>query len=72
MKSDDDNTGNAPEAAPQPPAAKDVEDKVTEAVERSYASRFTAGTDLSPDELKRIEEKLAANMGSSQRVSDRR
>ena len=39
---------------------------MTEAVERSYASRFTAGTDLSPDELKRIEEKLAATMGSSE------
>ena len=72
MKSDDGNTGDAPEAAPLPPAAKDVEDEVTEAVERFYASRFTAGTDLSPDELKRIEEKLAANTGSSQRVSDRR
>ena len=54
------------------PAAKDVEDKVTEAVERSYASRFTAGTDLSPDKLKRIEEKLAATTGSSERVLDRR
>ena len=72
MKSDDGNTGNAPEVAPQPPAPKDVEDKVTEAVERSYASRFTAGTDLSPDELKRIEEKLAATTGSSERGSDRR
>jgi hypothetical protein len=67
MKSDDGNTGNAPEVAPHPPAPKDVEDKVTEAVERSYASRFTAGTDLSPDELKRIEEKLAATTGSSER-----
>jgi hypothetical protein len=27
-------------------------------MERSYASRFTTGTDLSPDELKRTKEKL--------------
>ena len=70
MKSDDGNTGNAPEVAPHSPAPKDVEDKVTQAVERSYAS--PAGTDLSPDELKRIEEKLAATTGSSERDSDRR
>jgi len=60
MKSDDGNTTNAPEAAPHPPAANDIEDEVTEAVEHSYASRFIAGTNLSPDELKRIKEKQAA------------
>ena len=57
MKSDDGNTTNAPEAAPHPPAANDIEDEVTEALENSYASRFIAGTNLSPDELKRIERK---------------
>jgi hypothetical protein len=66
MKSDD---GNTPEAAPHPPAANNIEDEVTEAVEHSYASRFTAGTDLSPDELKRIKEKLAATTTSSERGS---
>ena len=65
MKSDDGNTGDAPEAASHPPAANDIEDEVTDAIERSYASRFTTGTDLSPDELKRIKEKQAA--GSDRR-----
>ena len=58
--SDDGNIGNAPETAPPPPAASDIEDEVTEAVEHSYASRFIVGTNLSPDELKRIKEKQAA------------
>jgi len=70
MKSDDGNTTNAPEAAPHPPAANDIEDEVTDAI--SYASRFTTGTDLSPDELKRIKEKQAATTGLSERGSDRR
>jgi len=70
MKSDDGNTTNAPEAAPHPPAANDIEDEVTDAI--SYASRFTTGTDLSPDELKRIKEKQAATTGSSERGSYRR
>ena len=48
-----------PGAAPHPPAANVIEDEVTDAIERSYASRFTTGTDLSPDELKRIKEKQA-------------
>jgi hypothetical protein len=60
MKSDDGNTTNAPEAVLHPPAANDIEDEVTEAVEHSYASRLIAGTNLSPDELKRIKEKQAA------------
>ena len=60
MKSDEGNTTNAPEAAPNLPAANDIEDEVNEAVEHSYASRFIAGTNLSPDELKRIKEKQAA------------
>jgi|KBSMisStaDraftv2_1062788.scaffolds.fasta_scaffold1500182_2 hypothetical protein len=72
MKSDDGNTGDAPEAASHPPAANDIEDEVTDAIERSYASRFTTGTDLSPDELKRIKEKQAATTGSSERGSYRR
>jgi hypothetical protein len=44
MKSDDGNTGDAPGAAPYPPAANDIEDEVTDAIERSYASRLTTGT----------------------------
>ena len=60
MNSDDGNTGDAPEAAPHPPAANDIEDEVTDAIERSYASRLTTGTNLSPDELKRIKEKQAS------------
>ena len=59
-----------PGAAPHPPAANDIEDEVTDAI--SYASRFTTGTDLSPDELKRIKEKQAATTGSSERGSYRR
>jgi len=43
---------------------------VTDAI--SYASRFTTGTDLSHDELKRIKEKQAATTGLSERGSDRR
>ena len=68
MMSNDGNTGNAPTAASHPPAANDIEDEVTEAVERSYVSRFTGGADLSPDELKRIKEKQAATTDSSERV----
>ena len=68
--SDDGNTGNAPETAPHPPAASDIEDEVTEAIEHSYASRFTTGTDLSPDELKRIKEKQAATRDLSEFRTD--
>jgi len=38
-------------------SADDLEDEVIKIVEHSYAERLTAGTDLSPEEAKRIQEK---------------
>lgn len=41
-----------------------LDEKVSEAVERSYAARLTEGTDLSEEEKKRIQEKQAGSSPS--------
>jgi Zn-dependent oligopeptidase len=41
-------------------AADALDDDLTKAVERAYATRLTAGTDLSEDEKKRIQEKQSS------------
>ena len=57
MSDCDRKTDNLLNAQPILQSAADLEDEVIKLVEHSYAERFTAKTDLSPDEIKRIQEK---------------
>jgi hypothetical protein len=52
----DQDTGKGPGI----PGSDELEDEVAQAVERSYATRLTSGTDLSQAEKASIEKKVEA------------
>lgn len=64
MNGDNKNTSDDSPTAAGVPTPDDIEDQLVGAVERSYGASFAAGTDLSPEELKRIREKQAAHVAS--------
>lgn len=63
------NAGTAVNDMTSPESGDELADEVTEAVERAYASRLAAGTDLSPEEIKRVQEKQGRSIASPERNS---
>ena len=65
------NTSTLATGTNGPESGDALEDKVTEAVERSYASRIIGGTDLSPEEVRRVQGKQAQSVAGGEPASGR-